>query len=140
MSTDTITTTTTDDATTDTADAVPELVVVLSRGLDDERATVAWTLANAGIASGQHVTVFLVSAGVDLARRGAVDRVQMNPNDPSMGELVGKFIADGGAVWACPPCAALRGYDEADFIDGVRIVGAGPFHDLVKAGASTICF
>ena len=146
--------TTTDDDTAITADpgtdatdssggtepAAHQLVVVLSRGLDDERATVAWTLANAGIASGQDVTVFLVSAGVDLARRGAVDRVQMNPNDPSMKELVGKFMANGGAVWACPPCAALRGYEQGDFIDGVHIVGAGPFHDLVKAGASTLCF
>jgi len=116
-----------------------KLVVLVSRGLDDERATVAWTLANAGIASGQEVTMFLVSSGVDLVRRGAADLVQMNPNDPSMKELIGKFIANGGTVWACPPCAALRGYTEADFIEGVTITGAGPFHDLVKSGAATIC-
>ena len=138
MSTITDTTTTTD---TDNSNVTSDtFVVVLSRGLDDERATVAWTLANAGIASGQEVTVFLVSSGVDLARRGAVDRVQMNPNDPSMKDLVDKFMANGGRVWACPPCAALRAYDEDSFIDGVEIVGAGPLHDLLKGGASTITF
>ena len=34
-----------------------KLVVLLSRGLDDERATVGWTIANAGISEGLEVTV-----------------------------------------------------------------------------------
>lgn len=114
-------------------------VIVLSVGIDDERATVAWTLANAGIGAGQDVTVFLVSAGVDLVRQGAADRVQMNPEDPSMKELIDNFMAKGGTVWACPPCSALRGYVEDDFIDGVAITGAGPLYDLLKGGAATIC-
>ena len=115
-----------------------KLVVLVSRGLDDERATVAWTLANAAIDSGQEVTVFLVSAGVDLVRRGAADKIQMNPHDPSMRELMEKFIANGGTVWACPPCASLRGYDEDALMDGVTITGAGPLHDLLKEGAATL--
>ena len=119
--------------------SVDKTIVFLSRGIDDERATVAWTLANAGVANGQDVTVFCVSAGVDVLRRGAADTVQMNPHDPSMRELIGKFMADGGTVWACPPCASLRGYTENQFIDGVKITGAGPVFDLVKQGAATIC-
>jgi predicted peroxiredoxin len=114
-------------------------IVFLSRGIDDERATVAWTLANAGVANGQAVTVFAVSSGVDLLRKGAADVVQMNPHDPSMKELVNKFMANGGTVWACPPCSSLRGYTEDDFIDGVAITGAGPVYDLIKGGAATIC-
>lgn len=116
-----------------------DLVILLSRGLDDERATVGWTLANAGIASGQNVTVFLVSAGVDLVRKGAADRVQMNPHDPSMKELIDNFQANGGTIWCCPPCSSLRGYEETDFIDGVKICGAGPLYDIVKSGAGTLC-
>ena len=140
MNTDTINTDTTNTGTTNTAEHVTDKVVVLiSRGLDDERATVAWTLAMAGAASGQDVTVFLVSAGVDLARKGAVDVAQMNPKDPPMRELIANFRANGGTIWACPPCSALRGYTEDDFMDGVSIVGAGPFYELIKAGATTIC-
>ncbi len=114
-------------------------IVYLSRGIDDERATVAWTLANGGVANGQNVTVFAVSAGVDVLRKGAADTVQMNPHDPSMKELISKFMAAGGTVWACPPCSSLRGYTEDQFIDGVKITGAGPVFDLVKQGAATIC-
>ena len=77
-----------------------KLVVVLSRGLDDERATVAWTLAATGVAAGQDVTVFLVSAGVDLVRRGAADLVQMNPNDPSMKDLI-KRGRDAQRIMLC---------------------------------------
>ena len=123
---------------TPTPETDQKLVVVISNGLHDERATVGWTLANAGIASGQDVTVFLVSSGVDLVRKGAADVLQMNPFDPSMKELIDKFMGTGGTVWACPPCAKLRGYDEDSFIDGVAITGAGPLYDLIKGGAATI--
>ena len=114
-------------------------IVFLSRGIDDERATVAWTLANAGVAEGLDVTVFAVSAGVDVLRKGAADVVQMNPHDPSMKDLIDKFMANGGTVWACPPCSSLRGYREEQYIDGVTITGAGPVFDLIKQGAATIC-
>lgn len=118
---------------------VDKTIVFLSRSIDDERATVAWTLANAGVANGQDVTVFAVSSGVDVLRRGAAGTVQMNPHDPSMKELIDNFMANGGTVWACPPCSALRGYTEDQFIDGVKITGAGPVYELIKQGAATIC-
>jgi len=116
-----------------------KLVILLSRGIDDERATVGWTLANAGIASGQEVTVFLVSAGADIARKGAADLIRMNPMDPSMKELIDKFVGTGGTVWVCPPCASLRGYGQEDLMDGAVITGAGPLHDLIMDGAATLC-
>ncbi len=131
----------TNDTSNDIADqspAVDKTVIFLSRSIDDERATVAWTLANAGVANGQDVTVFAVSAGVDVLRKGAADHVQMNPHDPSMKELITKFMANGDTVWACPPCSALRSYTEDAFIDGVKITGAGPVYDLLKQGAATI--
>lgn len=125
--------------TTTTTKTTDKTIVFLSRGVDDERATVAWTLANAGAANGQNVTVFAVSAGVDVLRKGAADVVQMNPHDPSLKELIATFMANGGTVWACPPCSKLRGYTEDDFIDGVAITAAGPVYELIAQGAATIC-
>ncbi len=46
-----------------------KLAIVASRGLDDERSTVAWTIANGGLDSGLDVTMFLVSSAVDLVRK-----------------------------------------------------------------------
>ena len=41
-----------------------KLVVLISRGFDDERSSVAWNVANGGIGSGLEVTAFLVSSGL----------------------------------------------------------------------------
>jgi predicted peroxiredoxin len=117
-----------------------KLVVLLTRGLDDERATAGWTLANAGIAEGMDVTVFLVSSGVDLVRRGAADLIQMNPIDPPMKQLITNFMESGGNVWACPPCAKLRGYTEDHLLQGVVVAGAAALHGLLKDGAATLGF
>ena len=46
-----------------------KLVIVCTRGLDDERSSVAWSIANAGIASDMEVTVFLAAVGWPIARR-----------------------------------------------------------------------
>jgi len=45
-----------------------KIVVLISYGLDDERASVAWSIANGGIKSGLDVNIFLVSSGVDWVR------------------------------------------------------------------------
>ena len=115
-----------------------QLVIIGSRGLDDERATVAWTLANGGIAQGLKVTMFLVSSGVDLVRKGAVDFARMNPLDPPLKELIEDFIAKGGKILACPPCAKVRGYTDQDLLDDVTIAGSAALHALIKEGAATI--
>jgi predicted peroxiredoxin len=117
-----------------------KLVIVASRGHDDERATVSWTVANGGLQSGQQVTMFLVSSAIDTVRKGAADHVRMNPFDPPMGELISGFLTNGGRILACPPCAKVRGYTEEDLIDGVEIVGSAALHALIKDGASTLSF
>jgi len=117
-----------------------ELVVLVSRGLDDERAIVAWTIANVAINSGQKVTMFLVSSGVDLVRKGAADHMQLNPTDPPLKELIDNFVAKQGTIWVCPPCAEYRGYQAESFIDGVQVVGSRPMHEKLKAGAASLCF
>lgn len=122
------------------SEATQKLVIVGSRGLDDERATVSFTIANGGIASGLDVTMFLVSSGVDLVRKGAIDNVQMNPLDPPLKELVDTFLAKGGRILACPPCAKVRGYTEDDLLDEVVVAGSAALHELIRSGASTLCF
>jgi len=117
-----------------------KLVVVITRGLDDERSSVAWSVASGGIASGLDVTVFLAAAGVDWVRRGAADTARLNPLDPPMKEMIGNLMSHGGAVLACPPCAKVRGYSQEDLIDGVIIAGAASVHELIKQGAATLSF
>ena len=120
--------------------AKPKLAIVASHGHDDERATVAWTIANVGQKQGQDVTMFLVSSAIDIVRKGAIDHVRMNPFDTSMKELVDAFIERGGKIRCCPPCAKVRGYTEDDLIDGVEIIGSAALHAEIMDGAATLCF
>jgi predicted peroxiredoxin len=117
-----------------------KLVVVVTRGLDDERSSVALSVANSGINSGLEVTMFLVSAGVDLARRGATAVAQLNPLDPPLGEMLDNFMASGGNILACPPCAKVRGYGQNDLVEGVRVTSSTAMHELIGQGAATLSF
>jgi predicted peroxiredoxin len=121
-------------------EANSKLVIVITRGLDDERSSVAWSIANAGIASELEVTVFLAAAGVDWVRKGAAEVAHLNPVDPPMKDLIGNLMSGGGQVLVCPPCAKVRGYAAEDLIDGVTVAGAPAMLEIVKQGAATLSF
>jgi predicted peroxiredoxin len=117
-----------------------KLVIVVSYGFDNERASVAWSIANGGIKSGLDVTMFLVSSGVDWVRKGAAKAAHLNPLDPPMDEMIQNVISNGCTILVCPPCAKARGYTEADLLEGVIITGSGAMHELIKQGAATLSF
>jgi predicted peroxiredoxin len=117
-----------------------KLVIVITRGLDDERSSVAWSIANAGIASGLDVTVFLAASGVDWVRKGAADVAHLNPLDPPFRDLIGNVMSHGGRVMVCPPCAKVRGYGEKDLVAGITLAGATAMLEVVKQDAATLSF
>jgi predicted peroxiredoxin len=117
-----------------------KLVIVNSRGFDDERSSVAWSIANTAVASGVRVTMFLVAAGADWVRKGAAVVARPNPLDPTMSDMIGNFIAQGGRILVCPPCAKVRGYGEDDLIDGATLAGAPVMLEELLSGASSLSF
>lgn len=117
-----------------------KLVVLVTCGLDDERSSVAWSVANGGITSGLDVTVFLASSGVDWVRRGAAEVAHLNPLDPPLKEMIQNLMANGGTIFVCPPCAKVRGYTQDDLLEGVIIAGSSSMHELIKEGAATLSF
>jgi len=121
------------------ADDARNLVVVLTHGIDHELSSVAYTIACGGMTAGMKVAVFLTSSGVDTVRRRAADSTQVRPLDP-LAELIRDFLRRGGQLWACTPCVKSRGYEPADLLEGVVITGASKMHELLKAGAATVCF
>ena len=116
-----------------------ELVVLVTRGIDHELSSVAFTIACGAFTSGMKVYVFLTSAAIDLVRRGGAELTQVPPLEP-LKALMTDFMARGGTVWACPPCVKSRGYTQQDLIEGVVIVGASAVHERLQAGAATLSF
>ena len=117
-----------------------KLVIVISRGFDDERSSVAWSIANGGIKSGLDVTLFLVSSGVDWARKGVGQGAHLNPFDPTMRDMIQTVHDAGCTIMVCPPCSKARGFGEEDFMEGVVVTGSGAMHELIKEGAATLSF
>lgn len=116
-----------------------ELVVLMTKGIDHEASSVAFTIANGGITAGLKVYAFLTSAAVDLVRKRGVDVTHVPPLEP-LKALMEDFLRRGGTIWACPPCVKARGYAQEDFIEGVKIVGASAMHERLIAGAASLSF
>ncbi len=116
-----------------------ELVVLMTHGADHELSSVGFTIACGGLTAGMKVCAFLTSAAVDLVRRGGTDLTHVAPLDPLM-QLMTDFMARGGTIYACTPCAKARGYTQESLIDGVTISGASVVHERLKAGAASLSF
>ncbi|HYI03694.1 MAG TPA: DsrE family protein [Reyranella sp.] len=116
-----------------------KLVILLTKGIDTELSSVAFTIANGGLTAGLKVSMFLTSTAIDLVRRGGTKLTQVAPLQP-LSALIEDFQKRGGVIWACPPCVQSRGYQQADLLDGVTIVGASAMHAEIKQGAATLSF
>ncbi len=116
-----------------------ELVVLMTKGADNEISSAAFTIACGGITSGMKVCAFLTGPAVDLVRKRAVDLTHVPPLDP-LKVLIDDFMKRGGVVVACPPCVKSRGYTQEDLIEGVTIAGASVVHERLKAGAASLSF
>ena len=117
-----------------------KLVVIVTSGFNDERSSVAWSVANGGIASGYQITMFMVSSGVDWVRKGAAEVARPNPLDPTIKEMMQNVIDSGGKIFVCPPCAGVRGYSQDDLIDGAELAGSTAMLGVVSEGAQTVTF
>lgn len=118
-----------------------KMVVVVTNGFHDERSSVAWSVANGGVASGLEVTMFLVSSGVDWVRKGAAEKARLNPLDPPVKDMIQTVLDNGGQIFVCPPCAGVRGYEKEDLIDGVTLAGSVAMLNVAKQeGAVTLSF
>lgn len=107
----------------------PRLVVKVTCGAEEpERCTQGLTVAATALASGADVSLWLTGEAVALAVRGAAGFALAHAADPL--ELLGSVLEAGlpdGQVTVCTQCAARRGLEQDDLLDGVRIAGAAVF-------------
>ena len=121
------------------AEPTDKLVILVTKGIDSELSSVAFTIACGGITAGLKVSIFLTSAGVDLVRKNGQRMTHVAPLDPVLASIE-DFMKRGGTIWACTPCVKSRGYEQADLIDGVIIAGSSVMHAEIKQGAATLSF
>ncbi|MFN8548084.1 MAG: DsrE family protein [Candidatus Eisenbacteria bacterium] len=114
--------------------------VTLSFAKDNtDKATVAFVVANAAVASEQETVVFLSIEGVRLAQKGYADDIHEEGFAP-LAELMANFAKAGGKMYVCSPCFKKRGLDENALVPGAAIVGGAKLVEFLAQGAATVSY
>ena len=102
------------------------LVVKATAGADaPERCAQAFTVAATAAAAGVPVSLWLTGESTWYALPGRAAEFAL-PHSAPLPDLLAAVLA-GGTVTACTQCAARRGIEAGDVIEGIRIAGAAVF-------------
>ncbi len=106
---------------------------------DADKATVAFVVANAAVASDKRTMMFLSTEGVRLGVAGYADDIREEGFAP-LAELMANFVKAGGVIWVCSPCFKKRGLDETRLVAGATIVGGAKLVEWLSDGSPSISY
>lgn len=114
--------------------------VSVTHGKDNtDKATVAFVVANAAVASEKETLVFLSTEGVRLAIDGYADGIHEEGFQP-LKSLMNDFTGHGGTMYVCSPCFKKRGLDESKLVSGATIVGGAKLVEFLADGAPCVSY
>jgi len=94
-----------------------------------DKATIGFTLANAGLDSGESVSIILASEGVRLAMKGYADDIDNGEPFKPLKELMQLVLEQKGSLHVCVPCMKKRGLEENEVLPDINLI-AGP--DVIR--------
>lgn len=103
-----------------------------------DKATVAFVVANAAVASNKEAMVFLSTEGVRLATAGYASDIHEDGFAP-LSQLIDSFASAGGKIYVCSPCFKKRGLDETRLIPGAVIVGGAKLVEFLSTNGGSAC-
>jgi uncharacterized protein len=106
---------------------------------DPDRATVAFVVANAAVASDKDVVVFLSTEGVRLGVKGYADDIAEDGFAP-LKDLMANFAAAGGKIYVCSPCFKKRKLDETNLVAGAVVVGGAKLVEFMGDGCPSVSY
>lgn len=117
-----------------------KFLVSLTHGKNDtDKATLAFVVANAAVASGKEVIVFLNAEGAYLSDKGYADDIHEDGFAP-LKDLMDQYVEAGGKMWVCSPCHKKRNLSEENLIEGATIVGGAKVVEFLSEGAASITY
>jgi predicted peroxiredoxin len=120
------------------AQMADKVLINLATGMEDgERVLVAFLVATAAVDQGKQVVVWATKDAVRLGLPGEMQGVVCK-DCPPLERLLSQFAEGGGELWLCPICLTARDLQDAERIDGVKVVGATPMWEW--AGGDTTVF
>ena len=104
-----------------------------------DKATVAFVVANAAVASSQNTMVFLSTEAVRLCQKGYADDIHEEGFAP-LKELMENFVKAGGMIYVCSPCFKRRKLDDASLVAGATIVGGAKLVEFLADGTPSVSY
>jgi uncharacterized protein len=104
-----------------------------------DKATVAFVVANAAVASDKETMVFLSTEGVRLSQKGYADDIHEEGFSP-LPELMENFAKAGGQIYVCSPCFRRRKLDENNLVPGAVIVGGAKLVEFLSDGSPCVTY
>lgn len=104
-----------------------------------DKATVAFVVANAAVASDKKTLVFLSIEGVRLSQKGFSDDIHEAGFSP-LKELMTNFTKAGGTIWVCSPCFKKRALNENNLVEGATIVGGAKLVEFLGDGTPCVSY
>jgi predicted peroxiredoxin len=132
------------------ATAGKKLVIKVTAGMDaPERCSQAFTVAAVAAASGVEVSLWLTGESAWFALPGRAAEFEL-PHAAPLPDLIAGVQAGGapgpqgqggGRITLCTQCAARRGIEEKDVLEGVRIAGAQVFvSEIMGEGVQALVY
>jgi predicted peroxiredoxin len=114
--------------------------VALSCSTDNtDKATVAFVVANAAVASDKDTLVFLSIEGVRLAQPGYADDIH-EEGFAALKDLMANFVKAGGKIYVCSPCFKKRKLDETKLVEGAVIVGGAKLVEFMGDACPSVSY
>ncbi len=104
-----------------------------------DRATVAFVVANAAVASDKDTLVFLSIEAVRLSQQGVAESIHEEGFAP-LKDLMNSFLEAGGKIFVCSPCFKKRKLEEDKLIDGALIVGGAKLVEFMSDGCPSLSY
>ena len=117
-----------------------QFVVSLTHAKNDtDKATVAFVVANAAVASDKKTLVFLSIEGTRLSQKGYADDVHEEGFAP-LKDLMKSFVEAGGEIYVCSPCFTKRKLDENNLVDGAIVVGGAKLVEFMGEACPSVSY
>jgi predicted peroxiredoxin len=104
-----------------------------------DKATVAFVVANAAVASDKETMVFLSIEGVRLSQKGYAEDIHEEGFAP-LRELMDNFVKAGGTIYVCSPCFKKRKLDENNLVPKATIVGGAKLVEFLSGGSPCVTY
>jgi predicted peroxiredoxin len=117
-----------------------KFVVSLSCAKNDtDKATVAFVVANAAVASDKNAMVFLSIEGTRLSQKGYADGIHEEGFAP-LKDLMKNFVEAGGQIFVCSPCFKKRKLDENNLVAGAIMVGGARLVEFMGEACPSLSY